>query len=621
MSDSALSLLTTRRFAPLFITQFLGAMNDNVFKNALIILTLFRLATGESAQILVTVAAGVFVLPFFLFSATAGQIADKYEKSGLIRRIKFLEIVIMALGTAGLYLGDTYLLLGVLFLTGAQSTFFGPLKYGILPDHLRENELIGGNALIEAGTFIATLMRTIVGGLFVLGDHGLTIIASIVLGLSVLGWITSHTIPKAPATAVGIQINPNFIAETWRIIVHARAKRNLFLSILGISWFWLVGTTFLTQFPNLTKSVLGGNEEVVTLLLTSFAIGIGSILCTVLLRGEVSRRYVPLAAIAMTAFITDLYFAVADRTAGDSLIGAAAFAVRPENWRVLFDLMAIAIASGLYSVPLYATLQNESAPEHRARNAAANNAVNSLFMVVGALWAAAMLAAKISVPIVLLSIAVGNALVAIYICKLLPHHLIKTVLAIALRLAFRVRVEGLDNYRRAGDRAVIIANHGSILDGILLAVFLPGRSIVAIDTQFGRTWWMRPFLSIARAVAIDPSNPFATRLLIKAVREGNPLVIFPEGRDAIFGAPMKPHEGPAMIADKADAALIPIRIAGAGSSLFTRMQGRMGWRLFPKISITIHAPRRFRFPDDAIGRQRRGIAADQLNNIMADLLS
>lgn len=467
MSNPAFSLFTTRRFAPLFITHFLGTMNDNVFKNALIILTLFRLATGDDAQILVTIAAGVFVLPFFLFSATAGQLADKYEKSFLIRRIKLAEIVIMAFGTAAFYLGDTNLLLGVLFLTGAQSTFFGPLKYGILPEHLNEHELIGGNALIEAGTFIAILLGTIVGGIFILGEHGLTIVAAIVLGLSVVGWIASHTIPKAPSTAIGIQVNPNFVAETWRIIIHTKAKRQLFVPILGISWYWLMGATFLTQFPNLTKVVLGGNEEVVTLLLTSFAIGIGigSLLCTALLRGEVSARFVPYAAVAVTVFIVDLFFAIADRNAGTVLIDAATFVARPENWRVLFDVVGIATACGLYSVPLYATLQNESAPEHRARNAAANNVVNSLFMVVGVLWAAAMLASAVSVPVVLLSIAIGNAAVAITIRGQLARHLTRSILARAPVLSGDQFGERGGNGRK-NNRGILI------LIGLIIAITL-----------------------------------------------------------------------------------------------------------------------------------------------------
>ena len=622
MANPIFSLLGTRRFLPLFVTQFLGAMNDSVFKNALIILTLYRLAVDGNGQILVTVAAGVFVLPFFLFSATAGQIADKFEKSRLIRRIKLAEILVMALGAAALHLGDPILLIGVLFLMGTQSAFFGPLKYGILPDHLSEGELVAGNGLIEAGTFVAILIGSVFGGVFVLRADGPAIISLIVLAMAVLGWLASRQVPDAPATAGDITVSPNIVAETWRIVAHAGASRNLFLSILGISWFWLIGATFLSQFPTLAKDVLGGDEEVVTLLLTAFAIGIGagSLWCNTLLKGEVSAKYVPLAAIAMTIFIADFYIAVADRGAGETLIGAGAFLAAPENWRVLFDLLAIAVAGGLYSVPLYAVLQNESATEHRSRNIAANNILNALFMVVGALLASALLARGTTVPGLLLALAAVNAMVAVYICRLLPHHLIKTLFAMILRPLFRVRVEGLENYRKAGARAVIVANHVSFLDGILLAVFLPGRPVFAVDTQIAKQWWARPFLSIARTFTVDPTNPFATKSLVREVREGNHLVIFPEGRITVTGALMKIHEGPGMIADKAEADLVPIRIAGAEASTLSRMKGKIRQRWFPRVTITILAPRRFEIPETAIGRARRRIAGEQLYDVMSDLI-
>jgi acyl-[acyl-carrier-protein]-phospholipid O-acyltransferase / long-chain-fatty-acid--[acyl-carrier-protein] ligase len=622
MATRALSLLETRRFLPLFVTQLLGAMNDNVFKNALIILTLYRLATEGSGQILVTVAAGIFVLPFFLFSATAGQIADKFEKSRLIRRIKLAEILVMALGVAALHFGEPTWLIGVLFLMGTQSAFFGPLKYGILPDHLREDELVAGNGLIEAGTFVAILIGTVVGGVFVLGDNGVTVISLIVLVMAALGYAASLRIPSAPPTAAGITIGANIFAETWRIVANTGSSRNLFLAILGISWFWLIGATFLSQFPTLAKDVLGGDEEVVTLLLTAFAIGVGagSMWCNVLLKGEISAKYVPLAAIAMTVFIADFYIAVADRTVGGDLVGAATFLAAPENWRVLFDLLAIAIAGGLYSVPLYAILQNESAPAHRSRNIAANNIMNALFMVAGAGLASVMLASAFTVPGVLLSLAMVNAAVALYICRLLPHHLIKTLFAMVLRPLFRVRVEGLDNYHKAGERAVIVANHVSFLDGILLAVFLPGRPVFAVDTHIAKQWWARPFLSIARTFTVDPTNPFATKSLVREVRQGNHLVIFPEGRITVTGALMKIHEGPGMIADKAEADLVPIRIAGAEASTLSRMKGKIRQRWFPRITISILPPRRFEIPENAIGRARRRIAGEQLYDVMSDLI-
>ncbi|MEQ8865012.1 MAG: acyl-[ACP]--phospholipid O-acyltransferase [Thalassobaculum sp.] len=624
MSMSEFSLLRSRRFLPLFVTQFLGAMNDNVFKNAFVILVLYGMADigGQHAQVLVTVAAGIFILPYFLFSATAGQIADAQEKSRLIRRIKLAEIAIMTFGAVGLHLGDPYLLLGVLFLMGAQSAFFGPVKYGILPNHLAENELVGGNGLIEAGTFLAILVGTIAGGLLILRAEGLVTVSVVLLVLAVAGWLASRSIPVAEPDTPDLKINPNVMAETARIIRHAGHNRTLFLTILGLSWFWLVGATFLSQFPTLANAVLGADEGVVTLFLVAFSVGIaiGSLGCNALLKGEVSARYVPLAAIAMTVFIADLCLALQGRVPGETTIGAAAFLSAPGNWRILADLVGMAIAGGLYSVPLFAMLQARSEPEHRSRNIAANNIINALFMVVGAIWAALMLAYGLSVITVFASLAAVNAVVAVYICGLLPGELTKSLFAIVLRLLFRVRINGLADYRRAGARAVVVANHVSFLDGLLLAVFLPGKPLFAVDTYVAQRWWARPFLALIRVFTVDPGNPFATKALVKEVRDGNHLVIFPEGRITVTGALMKVHEGPGMIADKADADLIPVRIDGAEVSIFSRMKGKLRRRLFPRITITVLEPRRFHIPEEARGRSRRRIAGNQLYDVMSEMM-
>jgi len=624
MSPSEFTLLRSRRFLPLFVTQFLGAMNDNVFKNAFVILALYGIAGMDSAeaQVLVTVAAGVFILPYFLFSATAGQLADAMDKATLIRRIKLAEIAVMAVGVVGLHLNEPYLLMAVLFLMGAQSAFFGPVKYGILPDHLREEELVGGNGLIEAGTFLAILVGTIAGGLIVLRADGVTIVSALMLALAIAGWLASRNIPQALPDRPGLRVNPNFMVETVRIVARAGSDRTLFLTILGLSWFWLVGATFLSQFPALAQAVLGADEEVVTLFLVAFAVGIaiGSLACNTLLGGEVSARYVPLASLAMTVFIADLCHALLDREPGPALIGAAAFLAEPRNWRVLADLIGIAIAGGLYSVPLFAILQARSEPEHRSRNVAANNILNALFMVIGALWAAGMLAYGLSVTTVFASLAAVNAVVTIYICGLLPHELIKSLFALPLGLLFRVRVNGLANYHRAGPRALVVANHVSFLDGVLLAVFLPGRPVFAVDTYIAQRWWAKPALALVRVFTVDPGNPFAAKALIKEVRAGNHLVIFPEGRITVTGALMKVHEGPGMIADRADAEVIPVRIDGAEASVFSRMKGKLRRRLFPRITITVLEPRRFHIPAEARGRVRRRAAGDQLYDVMSEMM-
>ena len=375
--------------------------------------------------ILVTIAAGIFILPFFLFSATAGQIADKFEKSASIQRIKFVEILIMATACFGFYLSNTWFLILVLFLMGTQSSFFGPLKYGILPNHLKERELIGGNALIETGTFLAILIGTIIGGLLIVIENGTAIISTILFLIALVGWAVSRSIPTAAAADPNLKINYNILQEIGRMMGRARQTRTVFLSIIGISWFWLVGATFLSQFPNYSKTLLGGNASVVTLFMFTFSlgIGIGSYGCTKLLKGVISAKYVPLSAFALTVFIIDLYFASVDLSApGGALITASDFLNSPTNLRILFDLAAISICGGLYTVPLYAILQNDSDPKKRSRIIAANNLMNALFMVVGAIVATGMLALDWTIPEVFLSLAIANCFVGLYITRLLPSR-------------------------------------------------------------------------------------------------------------------------------------------------------------------------------------------------------
>ncbi|HYV88518.1 MAG TPA: MFS transporter, partial [Candidatus Polarisedimenticolia bacterium] len=313
MSHGNLAILKTRRFLPLFITQFMGALNDNIFKNALIILVTFRIAaeTGIDGQLWATIAAGIFILPFFLFSATAGRFADKFEKSRLIVIIKVAEIAIMALAAFGFDQQNISVLMTVLFLMGTHSTFFGPLKYSILPAHLATNELLGGNALIEAGTFLAILIGTIAGGVFILTGQGIAVVSAMVLSVAVLGLLASLAIPKAPAEAPDLKLGWNIAKHTWEMTRYAAEQRDIFLSILGISWFWLIGSVYLSQFPTFSKDVLGADNNVVTLFLTAFSLGIGagSMLCSRLLKGEISARYVPLGALGVTLFTVELYFA------------------------------------------------------------------------------------------------------------------------------------------------------------------------------------------------------------------------------------------------------------------------------------------------------------------------
>lgn len=626
MHQNQWHLLTTKRFLPLFLTQFLGALNDNVFKNALVILITYAVmnSAGFSPPIMVTLAAGIFILPFFLFSATAGQLADKWNKAKLIRIIKFIEILLMSGAAMGFFLGSAPFLLGILFLMGTQSAFFGPLKYSILPDHLHENELISGNALIEAGTFLSILLGTLLGGLLIMTDNGIVIISALVIAAALAGWLVSLFIPSTPPASAEIKVGYNPLNETRAILQYVRQNSVLFRSILGISWFWLFGAAFLSQFPLFAKDTIGGNEQVVTLFLVIFSIGIsiGSLLCNKLLKSEIAATYTPLGILGMTFFTIDLFFASGSLLpAGQSeLIGAAIFLDSFVHWRILLDLLGIAICGGIYVVPLYAIVQHSSETAHRSRVIAGNNIMNALFMAISALGISLMLASDFTVTEVFLAIAILNGLVAVYIASLLPRALIKSILQGIFHACYRLEIKGLENYQKAGEKTIIIANHLSFLDAILLSITIPESLCFAINTHIARRWWVRPFLFLADTVTIDPANPMSSRSLIDKVKSGQKIVIFPEGRLTQTGSLMKVYEGPAMIADKSGALLLPISISGAQYTPFSRLKGKTRIRWFPKITLTCMPPESFALPPQIRGKQRRRMAGIKLYDIMTTMM-
>ena len=626
MLHSQFRLLATRRFLPLFITQALGAFNDNVFKNALVILITYSLAAQAelNAQLMVTAAAGIFILPFFLFSATAGQLADRYDKAYLIRIFKLTELILMLLAAVGFYVQSPGFLMLMLFLMGSQSTFFGPLKYSILPDHLEDDELISGNALIEAATFLAILLGTVVGGILILTSYGAHVISVVIIGAALAGWYSSRYIPETAPAEPDLKVNPNFVVETWNIVKASAEHRDVFLSILAISWFWLVGATFLAQFPTFGKDVLGGTENVVTFLLIVFSLGIGlgSLLCNRMLKGEIHATYVPLGALGITLFSVDLFFASQVGVAGGGeLIGVGQFLSGFPGWRITLDLLLIAISGGLYIVPLYAIVQERSEEARRSRNIASNNILNALFMVVSALGTALMLDLGFTIPEVFLTIAVLNGGVAIYITRLLPGALVKAFIAWLLEMLYGVEVDGLRHFHKAGDKVLIVANHQSYLDALLIAAYVPDNLTFAINTYVARNRLIKFFLSLTETFPLDPANPLSTRSLIKTIKDKNDkVVLFPEGRITVTGALMKVYEGAGLIADKSEATILPVRIEGAQYSPFSRLKGKVRVRLFPRIRVTFMAPCTFDVPEQLKGRARRRYAGEKLYDLMTDMV-
>jgi acyl-[acyl-carrier-protein]-phospholipid O-acyltransferase/long-chain-fatty-acid--[acyl-carrier-protein] ligase len=619
MSAPDLSLLGKRRFAPLFVVQFLGAFNDNLLKFALLFLANFVLfrAEPEKAGLLATVATGLFILPYFLFSAIAGQIADAWDKAKLVRAVKAAEIVIMALALAGFYLQSVPLLLGCLFLMGLHSTIFGPVKFSILPQHLGPHELMGGTGLIEAGTFLAILGGQLLAGVIPAQTAGLAAI-----GIALLGFLTSLAVPSAPPVAKGLKVDRNIFRSTWQILKAARHGRGVWLSILGISWFFAVGAVLLSEFAPLVSGVLHARQEVATLFLLVFSLSVaaGSLLVNRLLAGEVSARFVPVSALALAGFMIDLWLSTSSYVPVAANASIATFVGSAGSWRILIDLFGIAFAGGMFIVPLYAILQTHAPREERSRTIAANNIVNAAVSVAVVAVVTLMLARGVDVPGVIGAMGFATLTIALISCWLLPETIIKAIFRGALRLIYRVEVTGAENMPAAGSPAVVVVNHVSFLDGLLLAAFLPGKPTFAVHTRIAKAWWIKPFLPLFDAFPVDPTNPMAAKAMVKAVREGRTLVIFPEGRITVTGALMKVFDGPGMVADKADARIIPVRIDGAQYTPFSRLRGKVRLRSFPKIRLTVLPPRRFAIEGEMTARARRAIAGRRLYDEMSAMI-
>ena len=619
MSAPDLSLLGKRRFAPLFVVQFLGAFNDNLLKFALLFLANFGLyrAEPDKAEMLATVATGLFILPYFLFSALAGQLADAWDKAKIVRAVKAAEVVIMGMALTGFLLESVPMLLSCLFLMGLHSTIFGPVKFSILPQHLHPHEIMGGTGLIEAGTFIAILSGQLLAGVIPPLQAGM-----VAIGLASAGFLVSLAVPSAPTVVPGLRIERNIFKSTWAILRAARHGRGVWLSILGISWFFAIGAVLLAEFAPLVSGVLKARQEVATffLLIFSISVALGSMLVNRLLGGVVSARFVPVSALALAGFLIDLWLSTSGYGAARHGAGIAEFVGSPGSWRIMADLFGIAFAGGMFIVPLYAILQTHSPREERSRTIAANNIINAATTVAVVAVVTLMLARGESVPGVIGVMGMATLAVALISCWLLPETVIKSIVRALLRLCYRVEVHGAENMPRPGEPAVVVVNHVSFLDGLLLAAFLPGKPTFAVHTRIAAAWWVKPFLPLFDAFPVDPTNPMSAKAMVKAVREGRTLVIFPEGRITVTGALMKVFDGPGMVADKADAPIIPVRIDGAQFTPFSRLRGKVRLRRFPKIDLTVLPPRRFAIDGEMTARARRAIAGRRLYDEMSQMI-
>ncbi|KUM54466.1 MFS transporter [Rheinheimera sp. EpRS3] len=595
-------LISSKRFLPFFLTQASGAFNDNVFKNALMLMLAFTAANALpwDTDLTMNLAAGLFILPFLLFSATAGTLADAVCKTKLIRALKLLEIGLMLLAAVAFYFQQYLMLLGLLFLMGSQSAFFGPVKYAILPQLLSDKELLAGNAWVEMGTFVAILLGTITGGLLVGFADAPVWVALVVVVFSVLGYLVSRYIPAVGEVHKAEKFRFAPWQQTKATISISYQNRTLYLAIMAISWFWFLGASYLTQFPNFTKTVLGGDNTVVTALLVAFSVGvgIGSMLCERLSGDRVELGIVPIGSIGLTVFGISLFFSSPAQLPAE-LLGLSQFLATAFGWWVLIDLTLIGVFGGLFIVPLYALLQQRAEPQQRARVIAANNIFNALFMVVSAIAGIVFLTVLgISIPEYFLVLAIMNAVVALYVYSTVPEFVLRFVIYLLSHTMYRVRSIGLEHIPAEG-AAVLVANHVSYVDALLIggAVRRPVRFVMekGIYDLPVANWLFKAARTIP--ICSKQKNEAVYEAAFAAIKrelaEGNLVCIFPEGRLTKSGDIDSFRPGIERILAETPVPVVPMALQGLWGSFFSHHGNgafKFKGRFWSKIMLTASAP-------------------------------
>ncbi len=579
------ALLTQRRFAPFFWTQFAGAANDNLFKFAFTVMVTYQLSVSWMEPKMAGLVIGaVFILPFLLFSATSGQLTDKFDKTKVIRFVKNLEIGIMLLAAYGFFTVNVPVLLVCTALMGLHSTLFGPVKFAYMPQVLNERELTGGNGMVEMGTFVAILAGQVVGGLLVaIPSVGPAYVAIGCIALALIGRTVVQFIPSTPATDPNLVINWNPFTETWNNLKLAHGNIVVFRSLLGISWMWFFGAVFLSQFPSFAKEVLHGSSQVASLLLVVFSIGIaiGSLLCETLSKRHVEIGLVPLGAISMSIFSIDLYFASRGLPASAEL-SVGQFIGIHAHWRVMVDLALLSLFAGLYSVPMYTLIQLRSQPTHRARIIAANNILNALFMIASSIIAGALLGAHFSIPQIFLFTGLANAVVAFYIFMLVPEYFLRFVAWVASFFVYRFKVVGDEHIPTEGP-AILTCNHVSFVDAVLLMAASPRPIRFVMDHRIFAVPVLGWMFKLAKAIPIAPKSedPVAYEKAFAAaqqvLKDGDLLAIFPEGGITKNGELQEFKGGIMKILERAHAAgieppVIPMALTNLWGSFFSRVE-------------------------------------------------
>jgi acyl-[acyl-carrier-protein]-phospholipid O-acyltransferase/long-chain-fatty-acid--[acyl-carrier-protein] ligase len=620
------SLMTSRKFAPLFWCQLCSALNDNFLKNALAMLILFGLggaggATGEHGGILITVSGIVFIAPFFILSALGGELADRYDKAFIAQRIRLCEIPIAALAATGFFLHSVPILFVALGLFGVVAALFGPVKYGILPEKLETAELPAGNALVEGATFLAILVGTIAGGIAVAAAESAHVVVGVILALAIASWVFARTIPAAGPSAPGLTITANPWTSTLALLRELKTDGRLWGGAHIVSWFWLVGFVALSLLPALVKTLVGGTEGVVTMCLAVFTVGIaiGSVVAARASHGQPNLGLVPLGAVLMGLFALGIAWVTSILAPGAQPIGPAQMLASGTGLALLICLCGLAIAGGLFIVPSFAAVQAWAPVDRRARVIASVNVLNAAYMVGAGGIVAGLQAVGVGVAPIFAALGVLSIAAVALVLHAWGSEVLRDAGRTLMRFFFRLEVIGLENIPGAGERVVITPNHVSLLDGPLLHTVLPKQAGFAVNNQIAQAWWVRPFLSVINARLLEPTKPLAARALVNAVKAGETIVIFPEGRVTLTGGLMKAYDGAAMIVDKADAWLVPVRIEGPERSPFGYLRSTQTKKtLFPKFKVTFLPARRLTVDPNLKGKARRQAAGLALQDIMVD---
>jgi len=596
---------------PLMITQFLGALNDNLFKNAL--LTMVALKMANQSDILSNVIAGLFILPFFLFSAWAGEFADKYRRDKIAKNLKFVEIVLMTGVLVAYYTSSLKLLILLMFLMGAQSAFFGPVKYALLPQQLKPEELITGNAYIEATTYIAILGGLIAGTLLPIEFSIFVLIC-----LAIIGYMASAKILPAPAPRPELKINKNMFKAMGQNFKFLKKHKYILQSILGASWFWTIGALVAVQIYPLCAQIINADKGTITFFLVLFSVGVavGSYACNMVLKGQINMIYVPLSALGMAMCLFGLYLASNNYPSAQHTLSFIEFLSAPRAFMFSLSLFLLAFFGGLYIIPLNAFMQNRAPKAYSASVIAGNNIINSFGMTFSAIFAILLFKLGFTLPQLFMIMSIISLIVALYICSLLPDTLTRSLLQTVLRFMFKTKVKGYTNFKKAGSKVLIVANHTSLWDGVLLAAFMPERITFAITSAWTGKWFMPIIRLLVDFYPLDMLNPLSIRNLIEEIKKGKKVVVFPEGRITLTGKIMQVFDGAALIASKANAKLLPVKISGAEYSTLSYVNDKFYTKIFPKIDIDIMPAQKF---DNFSSKTSHKIMAKELYNLMIEM--